>query len=235
MNRPAAVPTIAAVCMFVLLVSLGVWQLDRAAQKRELQSSFADALGGDPRPVGGVDALVTAARFEPVEFRANYVPHRQALLDAQVHAGHAGYRVWTPAILDDGGWVLVDRGWVRGAGDRTVLPEIGVDDTRRTIRGFVAPLPAPGLRLGAGDAGDPAWPRRLTWPDGAAIARAWGREMPELIVLLHPAEPDGFVRDWNPAVIPPERHVAYAVQWFALALALAVIFVVLTKRKRKDG
>lgn len=235
MYRPPPVPTIAAAAMFALLVSLGFWQLDRAEQKRDLRSAFADAMATDPRQTRGVEAIESARRFEPVAFDARYVPERQALLDAQVHAGRAGYRVWTPAEMDGGGWVIVDRGWVPGAADRTVLPDIDVGDARRAIRGFVAPLPEPGIRLGAGDAGDPSWPRRLTWPDGAALARTWGREMPERIVLLHPADPDGYVREWDPVAIPPERHTAYALQWFALAAALAVIFIVLVSRKREDG
>lgn len=235
MNRPPPVPTIAAAVMFALLVSLGFWQLDRAEQKRELRSAFAEAMEAEPRPVRDIEALESALRFEPVEFDARYQPERQALLDAQVHAGRAGYRVWTPAELDEGGWIIVDRGWVPGDGDRSVLPDIDVDESSRTIRGFVAPLPEPGIRLGAGDSGDPSWPRRLTWPDGAALARTWGRDMPERIVLLHPADPDGYIREWDPVVIPPERHTAYALQWFALAAALLVIFIVLVSRRREDG
>ncbi len=169
MNRPQPVPTIAAVAMFALLVSLGFWQLDRAEQKRGLRSAFADAMAVEPRLVRDIAALESAPRFEPVEFRARYLPRRQALLDAQVHAGRAGYRVWTPAVLDGGGWIVVDRGWVPGDGDRSVLPDIDVGGSARTIRGFVAPLPEPGLRLGAGDSGDGSWPTDLA---GRCRARA---------------------------------------------------------------
>ncbi len=44
-------------------------------------------------------------------------------------------------------------------------------------------------------------------------------------------EPDGYVRTWSPPGFPPMRHIGYAVQWFALALALLVIYLVTNLRQ----
>lgn len=231
-------PVAAGAVLFVVLLILGFWQLDRAQEKRALLAGFADAQAQLPHPVDSASALAALSRFDPVQLRGRYVPDRQALLDVQMHRGEAGYRVWTPLALTDGTWVLVDRGWVPAGVDRSVLPDIEVGATARTVRGFVSPLPRAGLRLGQFDAGDTGWPRRLAWPDGDDIRRTWDRPLPPRIVLLAPDEPDGFVRDWNPVVeMPPERHVGYAVQWFALAAALVTIFGVLVLRRRKghDG
>ena len=54
------------------------------------------------------------------------------------------------------------------------------------------------------------------------------------LVLLDPGEPDGYVRDWSPPGFPPMRHIGYAVQWFAMAATLLVIWVV-TNLKRLGG
>ena len=43
-----------------------------------------------------------------------------------------------------------------------------------------------------------------------------------------------FVRDWRPAVMGPGKHLSYAVQWFGLAIALIVIFIVNLKRNTQD-
>ena len=51
------------------------------------------------------------------------------------------------------------------------------------------------------------------------------------VVLLDADQPDGYGRRWQPPGFPPLRHLAYAVQWFGLALALAVIYVVTNFRK----
>jgi len=50
-------------------------------------------------------------------------------------------------------------------------------------------------------------------------------------VLLDPGEPDGYLRQWQPPGFPPIRHIAYAVQWFSLAAALIVIYIVTNLRR----
>lgn len=136
-------------------------------------------------------------------------------------------------MLDDGGVVLVDRGWVQAAPDRDQLPPLGVDDGARTVIGMVAPLPRAGLALDASESTDQGWPRRMLWPDADAVAANWGAGVPARIVLLRADQADGFVREWTPATgIPPQRHLGYAVQWFGLAIALVVIWVVVARRTR---
>jgi surfeit locus 1 family protein len=54
------------------------------------------------------------------------------------------------------------------------------------------------------------------------------------LVLLDPGEPDGYVRDWSPPGFPPIRHIGYAVQWFALALTLFILWVVTNLRRPGD-
>ena len=51
------------------------------------------------------------------------------------------------------------------------------------------------------------------------------------LVLLDPGEPDGYLRQWQPPGFPPIRHIAYAVQWFSLAAALVVIYIVTNLRR----
>jgi cytochrome oxidase assembly protein ShyY1 len=60
------------------------------------------------------------------------------------------------------------------------------------------------------------------------------------VLKLDPALPLGYPRDLDilPNTLPPERHVGYAVQWFALALAMLVMALVLTwhsRRKARQG
>lgn len=226
-------PYVAGALLLAALLWLGFWQLDRAEQKRALAAGFSASLSATPQQVETTALLRALPRFTAVELTGRYEGTRQALLDAQVHEGRAGYRVWTPLLMPSGDRVLVDRGWVYGSPDRRELPDVAVAGDERTVRGFVAPLPEPGVRLGQRVQETDGWPRRLAWPDEAALAAVWNEPLPPLLVLLAPTEPDGFVRDWNPVRIPPQRHIGYAVQWFALACALVAIAVILTWRKRK--
>ena len=55
------------------------------------------------------------------------------------------------------------------------------------------------------------------------------------VLRLDPALPLGYARDLDllPNTLPPEQHRGYAVQWFALALAVLVTALILTFRKRR--
>jgi surfeit locus 1 family protein len=228
----------AGLLMLALLLTLGFWQLDRAAQKRELQAAYAEASMATPLAVETAGAIATLPRYTQVLLRGAFGSSRQGLLDAQDHQGRSGYRVWTPFILDDGGVVLVDRGWVPANPDRDQLPTLGVDSGARTLIGIVAPLPRAGIVLGAPESRGNDWPRRMLWPDADAVAANWGTGVPARIVLLRADQEDGFVREWTPATgMPPERHLGYAVQWFGLAAALVVIWLVVVRRTRgkRDG
>jgi len=44
-------------------------------------------------------------------------------------------------------------------------------------------------------------------------------------VLLDPAAPDGYRRNWRPSDFGPERHIGYAFQWFALAVTLVILYL----------
>jgi surfeit locus 1 family protein len=80
----------------------------------------------------------------------------------------------------------------------------------------------------------PPYPVVASFPSHAELAQLLGETSwthAADLVLLDAGEPDGYVRTWEPPGFPPLRHIAYAVQWFALALALAVIYVV-TNLKR---
>ncbi len=73
---------------------------------------------------------------------------------------------------------------------------------------------------------------RLADLEGLLHEQTFARAAP--VVLLDPKEPDGYERRWSPPGFPPMRYLAYAIQWFGLALTLAVIYVV-TNLRRAEG
>jgi surfeit locus 1 family protein len=112
-----------------------------------------------------------------------------------------------------------------------------VSPRHRAVSGRLDTLPEPGVRVGtAGVPGDRNWPRVLNFPRQQDVEQALGERVESRIVLLDPAEPDGYERVWRPAMrFGPERHLGYAIQWFALALAVLVAFVALSLRRRDDA
>ena len=74
------------------------------------------------------------------------------------------------------------------------------------------------------------WPKLVSFPRMEQLGAALGHELHPQLILLDPASPDGYTRDWRPAGLGPERHLAYAAQWFALAATAVVIWIVLALR-----
>lgn len=225
--------------MLVALVAfarLGVWQLHRAAEKQALLTQFESGQITTVATValspGDADSL---PRYQRVELHGRYDGEHQVLLDNMPSAqGRAGYRVLTPVALEQGGWLLVDRGWLPLGATRSELPDTTIDDKARTIVGRLDELPEPGVRPGDNPTADPAasWPRVLSFPRYEELTRALNRPLQRRIVLLDAAQPDGYERVWQAHFgFGPERHIAYAAQWFALAVAAVVIYLMMSLQR----
>jgi surfeit locus 1 family protein len=222
--------TLATAALLAAFVSLGAWQLARGREKQALVTSFergqqtTTTLGG-----GSVDAL---PRYQRISVAGHYDPARQILLDNMPSKdGLPGYRVLTPFVRAmNARLLLVDRGWVPLGVSRTVLPDVAVSPVERTVAGRLDQLPVPGVRVGAaGVEGDRHWPRVLNFPRQLDVERALGAPVESRVLLLDPEMADGYERAWHPALgFGPERHVGYAIQWFAFAVVLLVIFVALS-------
>jgi surfeit locus 1 family protein len=231
---PRPFTTALTVVMLAVLVSLGRWQLHRADQKRALYDAFdrgADAtLAIEPQ-------TPPLPRYQHVEALGNYDGSRQILIDNMMNTdGRAGYFVITPFALAGGGWLLVNRGWVPVGANRAVLPSVGVSGDSRRVRGRADRLPSAGIRLGQPAALHPPFPTVANFPSHGEIERlihetSWARAAD--LLLLDADQPDGYVRQWQAPGFPPLRHVAYAVQWFGLALALGVIYLATNLRRSK--
>jgi cytochrome oxidase assembly protein ShyY1 len=219
--------------LLAVFVSLGWWQVGRAREKQAMMESFARGTQTSVVLTGvGVDEL---PRYQHVSAQGHYEPDRQVLLDNMPSStGQPGYRVLTPFRRGPGDKVLlVDRGWVPLGVSREQLPVVFVDPKPRTVAGRLDGLPVPGIRVGTAQApGATGWPRVLNFPTQSDIEAVLGEKVESRIVLLDASNPDGYERVWRPSVgFPPERHLGYAIQWFALALTLIVIFVALSLKR----
>lgn len=214
--------TLFAAFFLPLLLALGSWQLERADEKRALFADFDAA--GEPVDIAehplGIEEL---RRYARVTASGRYLAERQFLLDNMVRDGQAGFRVLTPLELERGGVVMVDRGWVERDFTSAVLPAVPVDDGRRALAGRMDRLPRAGIDLAGGVAS--GWPRVVQFPDREELEAALGVELVPGLLRLDDDQPDGYRRDWRPAQFGPERHVGYAVQWYALAATLVVMYL----------
>ena len=218
-----------------LLIGLGSWQLQRGVYKTRMQAVMDASSAAPAQPLSHATAAADEFEAPHLQARGQYLGDRQLLLDNQGNDGRPGYHVWTPLKLDDGTLLLVDRGWVAENGDRSQLPETAVDGSAREVAGLWRPLPQPGMRLAADACAGKNWPRVVQYPVAADLQCLYadlGEAPLAGVLLLDPAAGDGYVRDWRiNAAIPPQRHYAYAAQWYAFAATLLFLFVKLNLRR----
>jgi surfeit locus 1 family protein len=229
-------PTLVVLALFPALLALGQWQLARTAEKRALLAELIAAASG--APVAYAPGL---ARFARVRAAGRW-DARQFLLDAQVRHGRVGYRVFTPLLLADGSELIVDRGWVAAGADRAVLPDIAlVAGTAAEVEGLLDGFPQAGVRAGADAPAGAGWPRVVLYPQADALAAALGTPVRPELLRLAPGLATGTELETETALepmladavgFPPERHLGYAITWFALAATLVVLWLAHAARAR---
>jgi surfeit locus 1 family protein len=233
---PSWAMTALTIALCAVFVRLGEWQWHRAEWRQAEWNAFAR--GADRAVELGSRGTADVPRFQRVAVAGQFDPEHQFLLDNRVENDQAGYEVLTPLALADGRVLLVDRGWVPFTGYRSRLPDIRLTATGPVrITGRIDLLPVGGLSFGRmAPRGGPQWPKVTSYPEmaqltGVLAAARPGVRLEPRILLLDPAAPHGYVRDWQPPGMSPARHLSYAAQWWLFAVTLIVIWVVLSAQK----
>lgn len=235
--KPGLWPSIATLLVFPLLLSLGFWQLDRAAEKAELQSIY------DSRFQSQAIRLNTAIEpddadvlhWRPVELSGHYEASTY-LLDNQVRDQQPGYNIYTVLRLTGSDRaVLIDRGWLAGGLDRSLVPAIDVPDGEQELAGRIMPPPATGLLLGEHVIETVGAARyRVQRVDIDELREHGGKPLLPYVVRLAESGPGAYRIDEVMPGAGRERHLGYAFQWFALAATLLVIYLLVNLKKREN-
>jgi surfeit locus 1 family protein len=211
--------TILTLLAVLCFVRLGFWQWHRAQEKRAIASAFE--AGNATVADLGARSTDSLPRYSQVRARGRYDDAHQFLLENLSHDGLPGYQVLTPLLLADGRTLMVNRGWVPLSASRRDPPKVALGEAVGEVSpaGKLDALPVAGISLGhlAPDENAP-WPRLTSFPTMADLAVALKRPLEARQLLLNADQPLGYVRDWHPTGIGPERHIAYAVQWWGFAL-----------------
>ncbi len=189
----------------VAFVLLGNWQSQRADEKR-----------------------AAAADDKRVVVTGQFVERHTGLLDNRLRHGRAGYEVVTPLRLAGGvRHVLVARGWIAAGPSPDVAPPVRTPAGEQRIEGRVlAHLPR-ALEGPAAPAGGRVRPNLAI----GAFAAETGLALESYAIEQHSSIDDGLARDWPVVAFGPEKHEAYAFQWYGLAALSVVLFAVLSFRR----
>lgn len=211
---------LAALLGAALTARLGVWQLDRAAQKIALQAAIdteAVKPAIDNAALGGAGPL-----HRRVALRGTWLAERTVWLDNRSMDGHAGFFVVTPLRLAGRSEaILVQRGWApRNQRDRQQLPPLVTPAGEVVVEGRLAASPSRLFELGEGSSG--AIRQNL---DPAAFAVESGLRLLLLTVVQTAPADDGLLRHWPAPDLGLQKHYGYAFQWFALCALIAGLYV----------
>lgn len=217
MFRPGWRLTVFVGVFLPLFVTLGVWQLNRADQKTQLVARIE---------AGQASVKSLNRQTEPQPYQRYAVTGRLStervwLLDNRTHEGRVGYEVWVPLVTDHG-WYLVSLGWVSGTGDRQRLPEVELPAGERRWIGQSRPL-SDSIVLGETPLAD-QWPQVVQRIQPQAMAERMRLPEPKGLLQLEAGQAGVGPVIWTPTVMSPERHQGYAVQWFAMAIVLLMMY-----------
>ena len=227
--------TAATVLTMAATASLGLWQLDRAAQKLALQAQINERGGlaawDTQELLDSADA--TAGVHRPVRLTGTWVTGHTVFLDNRQMSTRVGFFVLTPLRLEGSERVvLVQRGWVpRDFNDRSRVPEVPTPEGRVALEGRLAP--PPGKLYELGESGRGAIRQNV---DLAVFAQETGLPLLGVSVLQTDAAADGLLREWPRFAVDVSKHHGYAFQWFALcalAGALYLWFQIISPRRKR--
>lgn len=207
-----------------LLINLGIWQLHRAEEKKTILKTFADHTQQPPLNLANL-TLTTNLQYYPVELSGKYDNAHTLLLDNQIFNSQVGYEVYTPFIIDGFEQViLVNRGWIRAAATRNTLPSIPPIQGTIRIKGILN-SPTTYFTLGTLYEGKELnWPLRIEFIDLQMLTKLIGYPIFPYLLWLDSKAIGSLTPNWHIATISPEKHVAYAIQWFGLAIVLFLVF-----------
>lgn len=233
--HPGRLPSLLVLALLPLLLGLGFWQLQRAEDKRLLLTEQAARSQAPVLELRELDAAGDPA-FRRVRLVGAFDAAHSLLLDNRQRGGRVGVELLQP-FLDrpSGRWVLVNRGWLPWP-QRSTPPTFDTPDGELQLQARVYRPAGRAFLLGDGAPGA-GWPRLVNTVDVAALWTELGRAGLGEELRLEPG-PASYLGDWSVVAMGPEKHLGYAVQWFALAatlLGMYLWFGVKQAREVRDG
>lgn len=235
--RPRLWPTVFTVPALLIMVGLGIWQLERLAWKTALVDSFESRVTAPP--VGPPAEIEDAGawQFRRVQATGRFLNDKELQLTGRPFEGNAGFHVLTPLVVDGGPTVLVNRGWVpldrrRPEARPETLPAGPV-----TIDGIIRVAGQKGAFVPDNEPGRDIW---FTIEPGPMAAHLGiGPVANYYIDALRPsARPTELPIGAVSTIQMRNEHLQYAITWFLLAATLMVVYVVWHRqidRRQREG
>jgi surfeit locus 1 family protein len=229
LSRLPLIATLITFIAVVIMFALGMWQLQRAEEKNLRLLSIKKASLTEQITLQQAMADIDNMLDMPINFMAKADVNRFFMLDNKTHNGRVGYQVLLP-LETSSGLLLANLGWLPGTKSRDELPNVELDDKKMLYSGIVN-FPSDNAMVTETAVLDDSWPKLVQQVDFEVIEAMYKAPFIPFVVQLNDNPDSGFIRNWKPVVMAPEKHIAYGVQWFLLAFAAIVVFVIAQRKK----
>lgn len=234
--KPGIFLTVIFASMIVVFYSLGIWQLERADEKKILAKVIKQRLSQANLVINKTSAELikrTDLAHRTLEIKGKFETQDQFFVDNKKHNGQAGYHVVTPFKIENTQQrILVNRGWISAGNNRQILPEVTTPSEIISLRGRVSePVTAkfrPGISQPA-DALGGVW----LYIDLNFFNNLSAKPVASYILLLNKENPYGYVREWPEFKANTEMHVGYALQWFAFSFFSLLAYLAIGIKKHE--
>ncbi|MBX9648122.1 MAG: SURF1 family protein [Xanthobacteraceae bacterium] len=243
LRRRSAGFGIFTLAMVALFIGLGVWQLQRRAEKHTLTAALTERLAAEPAalplPAQWGRLMPGRDEFRRVRFTATYTADSDVMVyssGSAVRDDISGPGTWAflPARLSTGETVVINAGFVqntmqdRAQQDRAVTRLVTGEPV--TLTGYIRFPEAAGMLTPAENMTKRLWFTR----DHLAMAHAlgWGEVAPFYVDLETPVPENGIPKPGALEVHLKDDHMQYAITWFCLAGAVVIVFGVWMKAQR---
>lgn len=208
-----------------LCIRLGIWQLDRLAQRRAFNAQFESARAQPALDLNQEQPEnITEMEWRPAEVAGEYDFANQVAIRNQYYGNEYGYHLLTP-LQFNGEAVFVDRGWIPADGNSTasdwrkydepgtvnVSGQIRLGQAKPAFGGVADSLPENGAKL-------------EVWNNADLTKIAGQMPYPVLPVYI---QPEADANDTEPPIpfqptveLTEGPHFGYALQWFTFATIL---------------
>ncbi|MEE9351863.1 MAG: SURF1 family protein [Thiotrichaceae bacterium] len=231
---PSLAPSLVVLALFPILIGLGMWQLERAEEKRGIEESVQQAQFKESLQLSTAkEGEILAEVYRPASALGRYDSQHQFLYDNRTHNGRPGYHVLTPFILKGGQKaVLVNRGWIPFNGRRDNIQPIDVINTELTLKGVIK-SPSKSIVLKDEEVVS-GYPQTIQFIALGDMGSKLGYTFLPIVIELDKSANEGYVREWQPFYGSIAKHNGYAMQWFAMAVVLLILFLKLSTTKQNS-
>lgn len=231
--KPSLTPTVLIVITLYGLISLGLWQIDRAEYKEKLENMIAERTQMQPIDMGLVPRDPEKKLYLPVTVNGFYDSSRNFLLDNRVLDTQVGYNVYTPFRLDTGTAILINRGWLALGSNRQTLPVFKTETRNYRLEGILLNPPVTNVLGYEIIENYSNWPAVVQTINLQEIEKQLGYTLNPMVIILNKQSPSGFKRE-DKAIklnMSSDKHIGYAVTWFLCALVLSLISLTISTKR----